>query len=43
MMMAAALVNPMITGCDRKFTTTPRRSSPRLSWNRPTINDRATA
>ena len=28
MMMAAALVNPTITGCDRKFTTTPSLNTP---------------
>ena len=38
MMMAAALVNPTITGCDRKFTTTPSLKTPSASWIRPTMS-----
>jgi hypothetical protein len=36
MMMAAALVKPTITGCERKFTTTPSLNTPSASWMTPT-------
>ena len=36
MMMAAALVKPTMTGCDRKLTTTPSLKTPRESWITPT-------
>jgi hypothetical protein len=38
MMMAAALVKPTITGCDKKFTTTPNLKAPNVSCITPTIN-----
>ena len=43
MMIAAALVKPTMTGCDRKLTTTPSRSNPSMSWNRPTMSDNVIA
>jgi len=36
MIIAAALVKPTMTGCDRKFTTTPSLKTPSASWKRPT-------
>ena len=38
MINAAALVKPMITGCERKFTTSPRRKNPMASRRMPTIS-----
>jgi hypothetical protein len=43
MMIAAALVKPAITGCERKLTTIPSRSSPRPSWTIPTSSASAIA
>ncbi len=37
MMIAAALVKPLTTGWERKFTTSPRRAMPRRNWKIPTI------
>ena len=37
MMMAAALVKPMITGWDSRLTMAPMRNRPRASWMTPTI------
>ena len=37
MMIAAAFVNPAITGCDRKLTTKPSRERPSASWMTPTM------
>ena len=38
MMIAAALVKPTMTGCERKFTTTPSLNTPSASWKMPTIS-----
>ena len=38
-MMAAALVKPTITGCERKLTTTPSRKAPSINCTTPTISD----
>ncbi len=38
MISAAALVNPTITGLDRKFTTTPSRKTPSARRSTPTIS-----
>ncbi len=38
MMIAAALVKPTMTGCERKFTTTPSLKAPSASWKTPTIS-----
>ncbi len=43
MMMAAAFVKPLTTGCDRKLTTRPRRSTPSPSCTTPTIKASAMA
>src|SRR5580698_6543658 len=32
---AAALIKPINTGCDRKFSSTPRRIQPSASWMTP--------
>jgi hypothetical protein len=36
MIIAAALVKPTMTGCERKFTTTPSLKAPRVSCITPT-------
>jgi hypothetical protein len=43
MMSAAAAVNPITTGLDRKFTTKPARKKPSPAWTAPTIRPRAAA
>ncbi len=43
MMMAAAFVKPLTTGCERKFTTMPSRRSPSASCTTPTSSARSTA
>ncbi len=43
MIRAAALVKPLTTGCERKFTIRPRRSTPSASWKMPTISASRTA
>ena len=42
-MMAAALVKPTMTGCERKLTIAPRRNTPNVSCIAPTMNASATA
>eukprot|EP00045_Choanoeca_perplexa_P009739 m.95297 g.95297 ORF g.95297 m.95297 type:complete len:115 (-) comp15011_c0_seq1:243-587(-) len=37
MVMAADVVNPLMTGKEMKSTTNPRCSSPMASWNTPAI------
>ena len=37
MMSAAALVNPLMTGLERKFTKNPKRSSPMTHCSIPII------
>ena len=43
MMIAAALVKPTMTGCDRKLTIEPSLNTPMASSNTPTISVSTTA
>ena len=43
MMIAAALMKPISTGCDSRLIAMPMRSRPKLSWNRPDRRARRTA
>ena len=43
MMMAAALMKPISTGCDSRLIAMPMRSRPKPSWNRPDSSASSTA
>ena len=43
MINAAAEVNPLMTGCDKKFTRNPARNTPMKSCNTPTMSARTMA
>jgi len=42
MIRAAALMKPISTGCDRKLSSTPSRTTPKMIWNMPAISASST-